>query len=505
MKTRKKKTRTIKKYAVGSGATGTIKNYMPNPNEVFRQNEINWDKAKAEAHSNPWIRGLDMLGGLTTQVGMSIAGKGGGESENIDADASLGVPPITSPTQQVDTEFGFDKGKYDWGQSAPQYAGIGTDKKGMETAEGEFEGGELLEYPDGQIEEMSGASHSQGGIVKEVPAGTKVHSDFDESSMPGASPEFVKSIEDYLSVNGKTPAEAKKARMNKIGKVEKKLEKDSSDVVNKETHKRLSQQDALADEINFEKQGKVRQMTEAYKYAFGTDEDGVMSFSAGTSKWGMAWDTAKKGATEYAKGFTGGDLLGLAGTLSSGFAGRKNAMDNAATDTPNENLYKGFADDAIGSIDQAGSILDTQQALAKKQVQLNQNKQLTKGRNSARGVNTMRALDAGAFTQSNQALESIYSNFSGMMMDNLYKKSQAEMSKGQIEAQGATAADLANRQDKDINDSNLAAANQNMATAVQMTGKDLNANKTNRILTTLTGQLSKHGLKFDGKGNIIQG
>ena len=257
----------------------------------------------------------------------------------------------------------------------------------------------------------------------------------------------------------------------------------------------------MADKANFEKQGQVRQMVEAYDYAFGTDEEGIKAFGVGSDVWGVA----KEGTKKFAKGFTGGDLMGMAGTIYSGFAGRRDAMNNAATDTPNENLYEGFADEAIASVDQAGGVLDTQQALATKQVQLNQNKQLAKGRNSARGVNQMRALDAGAFVQSNQALENIYGSFSKMMMENLYKKSQLQMNKGQVEAQGATAADIANRKDKDINDSNLAAANQNFATSMQVTGKDLNANKTNTMLTNLTAQLSKHGLKFDGQGNIIQG
>jgi len=500
MKTRKKRVRKMDNYAVGSGATGTIKNYMPNPNEVFRQNEIDIDRAKAEAASNPWVVGLDMLGAVTTQVGMSIAGSGaGGEVTGDLPDNAIDVDQ--NFMDNMDTPDNFMLKGAEVMDTQQRYAATGTDKYGMGTTKGEFEGGELLEYPDGQMEEMTGASHAQGGITKDVPDGTLVHSDFDENSMPGADPKFVKSIMDYLSVDGKTPAEAKKSRMRKLNKVSKKLEEDGSDVVNKETHKRLSEKDAIADEMNFEKQGKVRQMVEAYDYAFGTDEEGIEAFGWGSDAWGVV----KKGAVDYAKGFTGGDLMGMAGTIYSGFAGRKNAMDNAATDRPNENLYEGYADEALASIDQAGGMLDTNRALAEKKINLNQNKQINKGRNTARGVNQMRALDANAFVTGNQALDNLYGSFSQMMMENLYKKSQLQATSGQVEAKGATAADIANRMDKDINDSNLAAANQNFATAMQVTGKDLNANKRNTMLTNLTAQLSKHGLKFDGQGNIING
>jgi hypothetical protein len=48
-------------------------------------------------------------------------------------------------------------------------------------------------------------------------------------------------------------------------------------------------------------------------------------------------------------------------------------------------------------------------------------------------------------------------------------------------------------------------AKETMGRALQVTGKDLNDNKTSKILANLTANLSKHGLRFDSQGNIIQG
>jgi hypothetical protein len=85
----------------------------------------------------------------------------------------------------------------------------------------------------------------------------------------------------------------------------------------------------------------------------------------------------------------------------------------------------------------------------------------------------------------------------------MYKVANFQNVAQEGQMKGATAADLANREDKDANASAIAAANVNLGMGLQQTGKDLNDSKKSQMLTNLTASLSKYGLKWDGT-NIVK-
>jgi hypothetical protein len=270
-------------------------------------------------------------------------------------------------------------------------------------------------------------------------------------------------------------------------------------MVSKETFMRTKANNELEEQQDLKLQSYAKHLDDVYNAAMGTDANGVENYGWGTDAWG----TVKEGATDFAKSFTGGDVLSLAGNLYSGIAPLLSAKGNAATDTPNENLYKGFGDEALQSLDQAGEQIAGQKTIAENKINLNATSATNTVRNQSRGINQVKAGELGVFSKTNQAMDNLYGTFSKMMMDKYYKESALKSKIGQVEAQGATAADIANRKDKDVTDSAIAAAQGNLGTAIQQTGKDLNASKLNTILTNLSGSLFKYGLKFEN-GEIVK-
>ena len=350
-----------------------------------------------------------------------------------------------------------------------QYAAMGTGTEGVETEDVEVEGKEVLKSPDGEETiEMEGPSHEYGGIPIEAEVGTKIFSD-------------------QVKVEGETIAKRELKRTARLIRIEKLLEKDPTDLITKQSYERTKAQN------EYEAEGDLMVQEYAKKLDSGMDQ-GMKKFAKGGIVEGLG---------DFFSGFSPGDYLGLAGNAYQGMTALSGAKRNAAMDTPNENLYKGFADEALQTMGEAEGLVGQQQAAAKKDIQIARNRTKGRGRAQSRGINQMRSADLAADVSTNKAMEDMYSNFSKMMMENLYKKSGVQMQAGQIEAQGATAADIANRMDKDINDTNLGIAQNTMGQAIQMTGKDINANKKNRILTDLAGQLSKYGLTYEG-GTIVK-
>jgi hypothetical protein len=63
---------------------------------------------------------------------------------------------------------------------------------------------------------------------------------------------------------------------------------------------------------------------------------------------------------------------------------------------------------------------------------------------------------------------------------------------------------LNDRKDRDNFYTQLGKDKSTMGEGVQNIGKDLNAMKQNKMMTNVINQLSKYGLAFDEKGNLIE-
>ena len=124
----------------------------------------------------------------------------------------------------------------------------------------EVEGDEAFELPNGKAGMFKGPSHEEGGIDVDLPEGTDIFSD-------------------RISIDGKTMAERKAGRERKLKSFTKRLDKNSSDQILKNTVSRIEQSNSLQEEedkqiqemINMIKQGPRK------KLAGGTGSKGLSS------------------------------------------------------------------------------------------------------------------------------------------------------------------------------------------------------------------------------------
>lgn len=189
--------------------------------------------------------GFNIAGQLVGKYGSMFAGAGGAGAEG-------GIPggEMTGMQKLANTKFGkgIQNVVYASGGQVPV----------------EVEGNEMGQLPNGQMLDFQGPSHEQGGIPVDLPAGTKIYSD-------------------RVSIDGKTMAQRKASRGNKLNKLEKKIAK--GDRVAKNTLDRymltagkeealdMSIQQMLNEADNnpeFAKGGKIRP-----KYEDGTGSSGI--------------------------------------------------------------------------------------------------------------------------------------------------------------------------------------------------------------------------------------
>lgn len=200
----KKKKSGKKKYAHGTAPNSIVRHYIESPQEAIVENDIAIAKAKYEAETNPWSTGLNVLGNMALQYGMQKGGAFGKAFGNV-------------------AQFGN------------QIASMGYGG----TAEGEIEaeGEEIVQTPDGNVTELKGPKHEQGGIDLDVPAGTEIFSD-------------------RIFVKGKSMADRKKARENRLKAIEKKMQ-GATDKVGKDTYERTKESLAMEEQSDLEIQSMI--------------------------------------------------------------------------------------------------------------------------------------------------------------------------------------------------------------------------------------------------------
>lgn len=471
-----------KKYALG-----TPLDYMSSPSEELAEDHINKTKAEYEAQSNPLLMGMEFLG--TTLLTQGLKGAG------IDPTMAVGVDQMTKQ---------FSNG-------------------GKAQGKVEVEGEEVYETASGKTGEFKGAKHEQGGIDVNLDEPTNIFSD-------------------RILVQGKTMAERKKNRLNKIKKLEKQLANNPTDKATKNTYERtlaslnneeekdLKTQEVISSLVGTQgeamfglngdigffdlfKKDKSHQGTNPLIDYDAIDKDfsnlstdnidastnGATKMDQSSTSEGGFMDTLSKmfAPSDEANTNTTGNALSIAGNLFSGITPLLTTLKNRATDTPNTNEFKNFGKDAIDANIQAQSYVEGVKSNALKDTDRTNIAAKRRARKSSRSVNTQRATDLVSDQSTNQANESIQDNFANQMMQLLTQKSGLENQQDQVVMQGEQARDLADRKDKDNFYSNKS---QNLATlgqAVQQTGKDLNQAEQQEVMMKILNQLSKYGITFN--------
>lgn len=398
----------------------------------------------------------------------------------------------------------------------------------------EVEGEEVIETPDGEVGQVKGPSHEEGGVNMTVPAGTKIFSD-------------------RIQIDGKTMQERKKGRERGMARLEKLRSKNPSDNLLKATIQRTNEKYQKQEAEDMELQEALRAV-QNQQFADGTGPSGVTPYmfsdvldsimnpkkrnttipyapgtepivadkqmstvtptinptTATTKNIAPTTPSAPKitkkmmygeNPDEDALGI--GDYVGLAGNLFNAIAPMQNTIDAAANSKPNINRFRGFGRKALETNDEAQDVASRTLANKKSEIATSFNSAIKRGRNSASSVNTSRVLDTVATMGANKAQAAAEDAFSSNLINLLGNRGNIEMKKDQMEMSGEERRDIADKQDLDNYYSNMAQNLTNFGSNVQGIGKALNVARQNKVNKNLLSQLSKHGLSFDSKGNLI--
>lgn len=441
-----------KKYAYGKI------DYIQNPAEVFAQDDINKAKAMYEGNSNPLVLGMQTAGNMLIKYGMSGAMNGTGGDFDIDTAAD-------------NTNFQFGPSTLQDGMYAAM-GGSGSAGKKIEV-----EGDEVFETESGIVGEFKGKKHEQGGIDVTLNEKTNIFSD-------------------RILVGGKSIADRKKQRENKLRKIENQLSNNPNDKITKNTYERTK--------ISFDREEmKDLQTQNLIGIIMGQEsEKAGLKAQYGLFDWFKTAFGGEEGEEGEGIGTTFGDVLSIGGNMFSGIAPLLNTLKNRASDTPNINAFENFGQDALDANEQSKDYIEGVRDNQLKDIDRSVVGAKRTARQGSRSINTQRATDLTIDQSANQSKENIYDTFAKQMLGVFSQESQLENQQDHAVMTGEQLRDENDRKDKDAFFTNKAQNLASLGQAIQQTGKDLNQAEQQKVIKKLLDQLSKYGITFDSDFNL---
>ena len=319
----------------------------------------------------------------------------------------------------------------------------------------EAEGGEVVETPNGNISELFGPSHENGGMPMDVPTGTTIYSDR------------------VRGEDGKTMAERKKQRELAEEKILRKLKKNPSDKILLNTLKRIQANNQLLDNKDTEQMEQINELmnferNNLQKFAYGgfinppnenqrdieelfltkkrskplgsvyvnntlgtipyknnfdelldkvnntkvihsLVENKTNSSIPSKFDWNKIFDTAKGVINSSGvKDLTAGDIYGMYSQIK----GANKLIDNTLREyetTPQEvNFYKDYGKKALNKIRDQYGVIEALRDSALREANLSRNSQINQNNSSTRGLNTLRALNLAVDAQQDNLMSEIF-------------------------------------------------------------------------------------------------
>lgn len=440
-----------KKYAMGT----SVKNQIETPVTEAQKIRLMGGEALYEAKSDPWINALDIAGKTAMQAGLSVALP------------QMGMNPQAANLIQSGA-MGLDQGL------SGGFAMGGQIPGGIPV---EIEGKEMVQMPGQQSAmEAVGPSHENGGIKLSLPEGTEIFSD-------------------RVKIDGVSMSDRKKKRDKKSMKLEDLMEMSMSDSLLKSTQDLTTENNQIEETKDQQLQQFITdllpQKEEISKHATDPVVGGDPSVNPFTvvggeqylegqkSQAAMNFNNFLKSAGGYANenanyAPTLGDSISLGGSAISTFAPYFNTLKNRSQDTPNQNFFTDYGNDALERIEESKGYVDQNKEQALSDSQYQSNATQNNLRNSARGVNQLRALDIANKTTTDRANNQIYTQFANQMMQILHQQAGVENQQDQVFMGAEAQVDLSNRQDNDNFSTQLGADKSNIGYGLQHIGKDVN-------------------------------
>ena len=259
----KKKVTPRKKYALGTSGV-SVKNYLQSPREALAKNDILMSKAELEAQNNPLAMGVEM----GTQV-LSQLASSGALTKKPDIAAGIG----NNGTQFEGGNFMTPEEQFAF-ESQRTIAAMGN--PGIPAGEVELEGDEVIQTPNGQVAELKGPSHEQGGIPMEV---GDPNSPLTSDSVPEDSEAFSKRV----FKGGKNMADRKMSRERTKESLLSLLDSNKSDIAIKNTVNRKMANLEREEEEDLAFQEMASLFSQVQEFAYGTGRKGIKKYAGGTN------------------------------------------------------------------------------------------------------------------------------------------------------------------------------------------------------------------------------
>lgn len=259
----KKKVTPRKKYALGTSGV-SVKNYLQSPREALAKNDILMSKAELEAQTNPLAMGVEM----GTQV-LSQLASSGALTKKPDIAAGVG----NSGTQFEGGNFMTPEEQFAF-ESQRTIAAMGN--PGIPAGEVELEGDEVIQTPNGQVAELKGPSHEQGGIPMEV-------GDPNSPLTSGSVPEDSEAFSKRVFKGGKNMADRKMSRERTKESLLSLLDSNKSDIAIKNTVNRKMANLEREEQEDLAFQEMASLFSQVQEFAYGTGRKGIKKYAVGTN------------------------------------------------------------------------------------------------------------------------------------------------------------------------------------------------------------------------------
>ena len=441
-----KNKKTNKKDLKDLFAFGGVAMNVATPSEELAKAQRVSQQAHFGAMLDPTVAGLRGVGNMMISTGMSMASKGMSQSEDMSGIGGF-----------LQDNMGTINSLVGAAQSASYYHAAGgvVNSKNINA-----EGGEVIETPGGQPQELQGPSHSQGGIDMQVPSGTEIYSDR------------------LVGADGKTMAERKKLREKQISKIEKLLQKNPNDSALKKTLEKIKQNNDFLDKQDLSQMQFVKDLVDHTnkfwsggitgpgddedEYEYGDLINKYPVYTKGINKQFDVWgdeelkplntksmdvilpdrsfnitsemdariknssapqlntttNTQQKGFSldNYLGGTTLGDMIGMGANLFGANAQMKNTLANRNATPLEQNAFKNFGDQALKKIQSQYGLLDDIRDNQLQDAERNRQGTIARNNNSARGINTQRALNLATDSSMNELKANIYNQHASNVM-----------------------------------------------------------------------------------------
>ena len=371
----------------------------------------------------------------------------------------------------------------------------------------EAEGEEIIQEPNGNIYELEGNSHEQGGIDLDIPQGSQIYS------------------KRLKGLDGKTMADRKAFREKHLAKLEKLVSLNPNDKILKKTlektkidfekqdaedmsymnymHNEKSLEEDIAKEI-FDtggtklKQPRIRKQEEVLNIvplSFSEYNSPLENVSLDNKYYrNPSLSTPpiqeNKGIiendTNYNKSnpfdfvdkinspVTLGDAISLYGQYKSATDPEKMTLLNRSNDVPNQNFFRNYGKEGLKKLEESERFADYELAEAIKNNNLNATAQKISNNNNARSINTLNTLNLATEAQRMQADDVAYNNY----LREIARLKQAEANQlNQIDERvmyGEAQRDDADRRDRDNFNRQLQIDTNTKNRGIQEIGKSIN-------------------------------